>query len=55
MSDFCPMITQCGQCDPCCSERIKMNTMKKIQKDWWRDGENCRAAIRDIEGTENHK
>ena len=55
MGVFCPMLVKCGWCNPYCSERIKMETMKKIEKDWCGYGKDCRVAVRDTERAENHK
>lgn len=48
MSEFYTQIIQCDWCNPYCIERIKMNTLKKLEKDWWSYGENSRAVVRDI-------
>ena len=55
MSEFCPQITQCGWCNPYCSERIKMNTLRKMEKDWWSYGKDSRAVVRDIERVEDNE
>ena len=55
MSNFCPQIAQCGWCNPYCTERIKMNSLMKLEKDWWEYGKNSRAAVRDSETVENNE
>ena len=32
----CPMIVQCAWCNPYCSERIKLDSLKRLERDWWR-------------------
>ena len=47
MSNFCPQIAQCGWCNPCCTERIKMNSLMKLEKDWLEYGKNSRTIVTD--------
>lgn len=47
MSAFCPQIVKCGWCNPYCSERIKMNSLRKLQKDWWGYGKNSGVVGKD--------
>ena len=49
MSIFCNQITKCGWCNPYCTERIKMNALRKLEKDWWNYGKNGGVVIRDSE------
>ena len=55
MSEFCAQITQCGWCNPYCTERIKMNTLRKLEKDWWSYGKDSRAVVRDTERVEDNE
>ena len=55
MDNFCPQIDQCGWCNPCCTERIKKDTLMKLEKDWWEYGKNSGATFRDSERAENNK
>ena len=55
MSNFCPQIAQCGWCNPCCTERIKMNSLMKLEKDWWEYGKNSRTVVRDSERVEDNE
>ena len=32
----CPMIVQCSWCNPYCSEKIKLNSLKRLERDWWK-------------------
>lgn len=55
MSVFCQQIVKCGWCNPNCSERIKMNSLRKLQKDWWGYGKNSRVVVRDFKRIEDNK
>lgn len=47
MSEFCPMITQCGWCNPYCSERVKLETLRNLEKDWWGYGKDSGNTIQE--------
>ena len=55
MSNFCPQIAQCSWCNPCCTERIKMNSLMKLEKDWWEYGKNSITIVRDSERVEENE
>lgn len=40
IADNCPMISTCEVCNPHCSERIKVNSLTNLEKDWWSDGKD---------------
>lgn len=55
MSTFCPQIVECGWCNPYCSERIKINSLRELEKDWWNYGKNSRVVVLDYERIEDNK